>query len=60
MCSRTTPNISSLEVLNVATHAFIGCYGVIREVYVEKGKVGHAPVLTFTSTNIYRYDVILL
>jgi len=59
MCSRTTPNISSLEVLNVATHAFIGCYGVIRDVYAGEVKVGHAPDFSFTSTNFYLYDVTL-
>jgi len=29
MCSHTVPNTSSLEVLRVVSHGFIGCHGVV-------------------------------
>jgi len=40
MRSCTSPNILYLEVLNVATHVFIGCYGVISRAGL-KGKGAH-------------------
>jgi len=35
MCSRTTPNNPSLEVLNAEIHVFIGCYGDARKFMPE-------------------------
>jgi len=59
MCSRTTPNTSSLKVLNVAPHAFIGCYGVVRctVVYAGEVKLETCPRPSFHINDFYRYDV---
>jgi len=58
MCSRTSLNISSLEVLSVVIHEFIGCYGVVVEVSAGEVKLWVMPKTSRSHINDFdHYDV---
>ena len=40
---QSTPNTSSLKVLNVETHVFVGCYSVVRWSLCWRGETGDMP-----------------
>ena len=41
--AQSKPNTSSLKVVNVATHVFIGCYSVVRRSLWWRGETGVIP-----------------
>ena len=58
MCSRTSLNTSSLEVLTVITHEFIGHYGVVCSSLCRRGKTGFVPKTSLFPINDFDiYDL---